>query len=82
MIVDAFYAAPALLIFALAVYTTVVRDTFSAAVGFLAYGLLLTIFVPLVRDRSNKNSEARSMIVGRIVDSYTNILTLKLFARL
>jgi ATP-binding cassette subfamily B multidrug efflux pump len=49
---------------------------------FGCYGLLLTIFVPLVRDRSKKNSEARSMIVGRIVDSYTNILTLKLFARL
>jgi len=43
MVVDAFYASPALLILALAVYTTVVRDTFSAAAGFLAYGLLLTI---------------------------------------
>jgi ATP-binding cassette subfamily B multidrug efflux pump len=49
---------------------------------FACYGLLLAIFVPLVRERSKKNSEARSMIVGRIVDSYTNILTLKLFARL
>ncbi len=43
MVVDAFYASPALLILALAAYTTVVRDTFSAAAGFLAYGLLLTI---------------------------------------
>ncbi|MCC6379964.1 MAG: DUF4040 domain-containing protein [Burkholderiales bacterium] len=43
MIVDAFYAAPAVLILALAVYTTVVRGTFAASVGFLAYGLLLTI---------------------------------------
>ena len=34
------------------------------------------------RERSKRNSEARSAIVGRIVDSYTNILTLKLFARL
>ena len=43
MIVDAFSAAPALLILALGMYTTVVRDTFSATVGFLAYGLLLTV---------------------------------------
>lgn len=43
MIVDAFYAAPAVLIVALAVYTTVVRSTFAASSGFLAYGLLLTI---------------------------------------
>jgi multisubunit Na+/H+ antiporter MnhB subunit len=43
MIVDAFYAAPALLILALGIYTTVVRETFSATVGFLAYGLLLTV---------------------------------------
>ncbi len=43
MIVDAFYAAPALLILALGVYTTFVRDTFPATVGFLAYGLLLTV---------------------------------------
>jgi ATP-binding cassette, subfamily B, multidrug efflux pump len=52
------------------------------ATWFLCYALLLRIFVPKVRDRSKKNSEARSLIVGRIVDSYTNILTLKLFARL
>jgi multisubunit Na+/H+ antiporter MnhB subunit len=43
MILDAFYAAPALLILALGIYTTVVRETFSATVGFLAYGLLLTV---------------------------------------
>ena len=43
MIVDAFYAAPALLILALGIYTTVVRDTFPATVGYLAYGLLLTV---------------------------------------
>ena len=41
--IDAFYAAPALLILALGIYTTVVRDTFPATVGFIAYGLLLTI---------------------------------------
>jgi ATP-binding cassette subfamily B multidrug efflux pump len=49
---------------------------------FAAYGVMLRLFVPRVRERSKRNSEARSLIVGRIVDSYTNIVTLKLFARL
>ena len=43
--------------------------------------LLLRYFVPRMRDRSKEMSEARSMLTGRIVDSYTNILTVKLFAR-
>jgi ATP-binding cassette subfamily B multidrug efflux pump len=38
-------------------------------------------FVPRMRDRSKRSSEARSTLMGRIVDSYTNILTVKLFAR-
>jgi ATP-binding cassette, subfamily B, multidrug efflux pump len=49
---------------------------------FLAYATLLRTFVPRLRDRSKRIAEARSMIIGRIVDSYTNILTLKLFAKL
>ena len=48
---------------------------------FFAYGCLLRIFVPVMRDRSRAMSEVRSMLTGRIVDSYTNILTVKLFAR-
>ncbi len=50
-------------------------------VWFVAYGVLLRIFVPRMRDRSVEVSEARSIMTGRIVDTYTNILTLKLFAR-
>jgi len=38
--------------------------------------------VPPMRDLSMASSEARSMVMARVVDSYTNILTLKLFARL
>jgi len=41
--IDAFHAAAALLILALGVYTTFARETFAATVGFLAYGLLLTV---------------------------------------
>jgi ATP-binding cassette subfamily B multidrug efflux pump len=48
---------------------------------FAAYALLLRHFVPRLRDLSRRVSEMRSALTGRIVDSYTNILTVKLFAR-
>jgi ATP-binding cassette subfamily B multidrug efflux pump len=50
-------------------------------VWFGCYLLLLRTFVPRMRDRSKDMSEVRSLLTGRIVDSYTNILTVKLFAR-
>ena len=50
-------------------------------VWFVAYLVMLRVLVPRMRDRSKAMSEARSMLTGRIVDSYTNILTVKLFAR-
>ena len=48
---------------------------------FVGYILLLRVFVPRMRDRSKDMTEVRSKLTGRIVDSYTNILTVKLFAR-
>jgi len=48
---------------------------------FAGYILMLRFFVPRMRDRSKVMSEARSMLTGRIVDTYTNIVTVKLFAR-
>jgi ATP-binding cassette subfamily B multidrug efflux pump len=48
---------------------------------FAGYLVLLRTFVPRMRDRSKEVSEARSMLTGRVVDTYTNILTVKLFAR-
>ncbi len=46
-----------------------------------AYAAMLRYYVPRLRDRSRAMSEMRSTLTGRIVDSYTNILTVKLFAR-
>ncbi len=48
---------------------------------FVGYAAFLRYFVPRLRDRSREMSEVRSALTGRVVDSYTNILTVKLFAR-
>jgi len=48
---------------------------------FASYAVLLRWFVPRLRTRSRRMSDARSALTGRVVDSYTNILTVKLFAR-
>ncbi|MFC3944896.1 ABC transporter ATP-binding protein [Pseudomonas gingeri NCPPB 3146 = LMG 5327] len=45
-----------------------------------AYCGALYYFVPRVKERSVISSDARSKLMGRIVDGYTNITTLKLFA--
>ena len=48
---------------------------------FAGYAALLRYFVPRLRVRSRRMSETRSALSGRVVDSYTNIQTVKLFAR-
>ncbi|HZO04372.1 MAG TPA: ABC transporter ATP-binding protein [Burkholderiales bacterium] len=49
---------------------------------FTGYVALLFFFVPRMRDLSRLSSEARSLVMARVVDSYTNVLTVKLFARM
>ncbi|OON38004.1 multidrug ABC transporter ATP-binding protein [Izhakiella australiensis] len=46
----------------------------------IGYVLCMWYFVPRVKARSVASSEARSKLMGTIVDGYTNITTLKLFA--
>ncbi|MEY3272277.1 MAG: hypothetical protein RLZZ341_1178 [Pseudomonadota bacterium] len=48
---------------------------------FVGYVVFLRHFVPQMRDLAKTSSELRSQVMGRVVDSYTNILTVKLFAR-
>ncbi|WP_028840056.1 ABC transporter ATP-binding protein [Thermomonas fusca] len=49
--------------------------------GWLAcYGLLMRWFVPRMGKVSQDQANARSTMTGRIVDSYTNIATVKLFS--
>ena len=51
-------------------------------VWFASYLAFLWHFVPRMRDLARESSEARSLVMARVVDSYTNIQTVKLFARL
>ncbi|QND32974.1 ABC transporter ATP-binding protein [Sinorhizobium meliloti] len=44
------------------------------------YIVIVTYFVPRLQRISKEQADARSMMTGRIVDSYTNIGTVKLFS--
>ena len=57
------------------------RLALPTAAWFVGYVLFLRYFVPRMRVLAKRSSEARSLLMGRVVDSYTNILTVKLFAR-
>ncbi|HSQ72991.1 MAG TPA: ABC transporter ATP-binding protein, partial [Rubrivivax sp.] len=57
------------------------RLAIPTALWFVGYVVFLRRFVPRMRDLAKASSELRSMVMGRVVDSYTNILTVKLFAR-
>ena len=57
------------------------RLTIPTLLWFVAYVSFLRYFVPRMRDLARSSSERRSAVMGRVVDSYTNILTVKLFSR-
>ncbi len=48
-------------------------------VWLIVFGVLAWYFVPRIREHSKLSAEAGSMISGRMVDSYSNIQTLRLF---
>lgn len=49
-------------------------------VWLVCYILFLRVFVPMLGRVAEKQADARSVMTGRIVDSYTNIQTVKLFS--
>ncbi len=46
----------------------------------ISYVLLLRYFIPRLGKVAEEQADARSMMTGRVVDSYTNIQTVKLFS--
>lgn len=49
-------------------------------VWFVMYLLITVYFVPRLESIASKQADARSAMTGRIVDTYTNIMTVKLFS--
>jgi len=73
----AIYGLAALVLMAIADW----RLAIPTLLWFAGYAFFLRHFVPRMRDLAKASSEVRSHVMGRVVDSYTNILTVKLFAR-
>jgi ATP-binding cassette, subfamily B, multidrug efflux pump len=72
------FAVSALVIFA----ETDLRLAGPLILWILVYVSALSYFVPRIRRRSEALAHMRATVTGRIVDSYTNIQTVKLFAHL
>jgi ATP-binding cassette subfamily B multidrug efflux pump len=73
----AVYGAGALVLMAMSDWRLALPTLF----WFLGYAVFLRYFVPRLRDLAKTNAEFRSLVMARVVDSYTNILTVKLFAK-
>ena len=56
------------------------RVALGFAVWMVAYLALIRWFLPRVRERSAARASARAMVSGQVVDTITNIKTVKLFA--
>ena len=70
------YFVGALILFA----ASDVRLTLPMIAWLAGYIVVLWYFIPKLRQASMDQAEARSMVTGRVVDSYTNITTVKMFA--
>lgn len=62
------------------VFSTDWRLAMPLIVWLIAYVLILRVMLPKLKRVSQKQADARSIMTGRIVDSYTNIMTVKLFS--
>ncbi len=71
-------------VYFLAMIVTIARADYRLAIPMICwlviYLLIQAYFVPLLRKVSVEQADARSTMTGRIVDSYANISTVKLFS--
>ncbi len=70
------YFTGALVLFA----SSDLRLTAPLFVWLLGYLCAMRYFIPKLRKISEEQADARSVVTGRVVDSYTNIATVKMFA--
>lgn len=64
----------------LLVFSTDWRLSIPLVVWLVIYIIILRILVPKLKAISETQADSRSMMTGRIVDSYTNMMTVKLFS--
>jgi len=62
------------------VASTDFRLTVPFIIWLMLYLGILYVFIPRIEKISSKQADARSDMTGRIVDTYTNIMTVKLFS--
>jgi ATP-binding cassette, subfamily B, multidrug efflux pump len=70
------YFTGALILFA----SSDLRLTMPLILWLVGYIVALRYFIPRLQAISKEQSDARSLVTGRVVDSYTNIATVKMFA--
>jgi len=75
-----FFAIASLVGSALLLITIDWRIALLLSVWLAAYLLMIRWFMPRVRKRSAKRADERAMVTGQVVDTITNIKTVKLFA--
>ena len=74
------FALASLLASVILLFTIDARSALLLAVWAAAYIGLIRFFMPLIRKRSKARAAARAMVTGQVVDTITNIKTVKLFA--
>lgn len=62
------------------IFSTDWRLAVPLIIWFAVYVCILRVLVPKIKQISQRQADARSVMTGRIVDSYTNITTVKLFS--
>lgn len=75
-----FFALASLIGSALLLTTIDWRIALALFVWLVGYLLLIKWFIPRIRSRSKARANARAMVTGQVVDTITNIKTVKLFA--
>ncbi|EBA04862.1 ABC multidrug efflux pump, fused ATPase and inner membrane subunits [Rhodobacteraceae bacterium HTCC2150] len=75
-----FFASASLIGSALLLLTIDWRIALMLSLWLVVYILMIRWFMPRVRQRSAKRADERAMVTGQVVDTITNIKTVKLFA--